>query len=190
MKMRMADLEKIAYDQVTNQITRTCGDCHACCVSPSIEELGKPLGVVCQYIQNHQCSIYARRPTVCREFECAWKFLEFFSEDERPDKIGIYVSFDNYLCLTIFEAHPNAIDAPIAQRLMDKLKKHGSKDPLCKGIRVIRFGEKLIEWVPIPGKLPYSEVKKLLEADGFASQPYRRRKAKHRLPLLDSKVRR
>jgi hypothetical protein len=77
---------------------RECGACAACCIHPMINapELKKPPGVVCQHcIQGGGCAIYNRRPSLCRAFFCAWRYLPGLDDQWRPDRCGILAYFSN-----------------------------------------------------------------------------------------------
>jgi len=57
---------------------RECGDCSLCCRLLLIDEgidIDKPADVWCRHCRpgNGGCSIYADRPQICREFQCAWR---------------------------------------------------------------------------------------------------------------------
>ena len=46
-----------------------CTRCGACCVAPDIAALDKPLGLVCPHLgPDALCTIYERRPQVCRDY--------------------------------------------------------------------------------------------------------------------------
>lgn len=66
-----------------------CGECTACCTLSVVEELDKKAGVTCEHcVLTKGCSIYAKRPKVCKEFECAY-LQGGRSINTRPDKCGI-----------------------------------------------------------------------------------------------------
>ena len=47
-----------------------CAKCGTCCIAPDISTRNKPIGVRCQYLtDDNLCSIYERRPKVCRNYE-------------------------------------------------------------------------------------------------------------------------
>jgi Fe-S-cluster containining protein len=72
---------------------RSCGECTLCCSIQNIEELNKPEGVKCRHC-NNGCTIYEDRPTVCREFNCLWKFRKLFKDKKnrrRPDRLGALI---------------------------------------------------------------------------------------------------
>ncbi|MFO1249103.1 MAG: hypothetical protein U1E93_13025 [Alphaproteobacteria bacterium] len=70
---------------------RECGDCTVCCVAPSINkpEIQKVSGSACRHCVGGGCAIYDSRPPVCRGFYCAWRTVDIFSDDWRPDKSGV-----------------------------------------------------------------------------------------------------
>ena len=70
---------------------RECGDCTVCCTVPTIDQPGiqKPAGATCRHC-DHGCRIHQTRPDVCRQYFCAWRRMEIFSEDWRPDRCGVF----------------------------------------------------------------------------------------------------
>lgn len=95
---------------------RACGDCHACCVVPSIEHLGKPERVSCAHLCEQGCKIYAERGEVCRGFKCLW-LLGAMGVGNRPDKLGCYfnvIDLDEHTrCVVATEVVPNAFEQGI-----------------------------------------------------------------------------
>jgi Fe-S-cluster containining protein len=54
---------------------RNCDDCAVCCTGIlSGESYGKEyyLNHPCHYLQDKLCTIYDNRPTVCKNYRCAW----------------------------------------------------------------------------------------------------------------------
>lgn len=53
---------------------RECGTCNACCVYPSVQEIRKPAGKPCRFLEacGHGCQVYEQRPAMCRAYSCAW----------------------------------------------------------------------------------------------------------------------
>lgn len=87
---------------------RVCGECAACCVTPSIDtaEIQKPSGVRCTHCIGNACGIYESRPHVCRKFYCAWRYLPALGDAWRPDRSGVLAAYDdgkdpNALTLTL-----------------------------------------------------------------------------------------
>jgi hypothetical protein len=79
------------WDGMTLVPGRVCGECTVCCVAPSIDkpEIQKLSGAACRHCAGGGCAIYETRPQVCRGFYCAWRTVDIFSEDWRPDKSGV-----------------------------------------------------------------------------------------------------
>jgi uncharacterized protein len=60
-----------------------------CCTALEIPELKKPAGPACpNCILSGGCTIYERRPQVCRDFECLWLVQRELPPNMRPDIIG------------------------------------------------------------------------------------------------------
>ena len=79
------------WDGMTLIPGRDCGGCTVCCVFPSINkpEIQKLSGARCRHCTAGGCAIYDSRPPVCRGFYCAWRTVDIFSEEWRPDKSGV-----------------------------------------------------------------------------------------------------
>ncbi len=84
------------WDGMTLVAGRTCGDCTVCCVLPNIDkpEIQKVSSAACRHCAGGGCAIYETRPPVCRSFFCAWRTVEIFSEDWRPDKSGVLAQIE------------------------------------------------------------------------------------------------
>jgi hypothetical protein len=54
-----------------------------------VPELHKKAHVPCQHLSASGCGIYAKRPSVCREFLCGWRLFEELGDDWRPDLSGV-----------------------------------------------------------------------------------------------------
>jgi hypothetical protein len=79
------------WDGMTLVPGRSCGDCTVCCVAPNIDkpEIQKISGAACRHCAGGGCAIYETRPPVCRSFYCAWRTVDIFNEDWRPDISGV-----------------------------------------------------------------------------------------------------
>lgn len=79
------------WDGMTLIPGRECGACTVCCTAPSINkpEIQKQSGAACRHCVGAGCAIYDSRPPVCRAFYCAWRTVDIFGEDWRPDKSGV-----------------------------------------------------------------------------------------------------
>lgn len=82
----------------------SCGDCTACCRSLGFtgdvqpiydpEKEAEKLGIIfpafgtCNKVCSTGCTIYEKRPTICKKFECA--FIEYDLEPQyKPNRCGI-----------------------------------------------------------------------------------------------------
>lgn len=92
---------------------RPCGDCTGCCqgilavnVHGNLAQGRRP----CYFLVDNKCTIYNERPSVCRNYQCAWS-QGILDEDMRPDKCGIMVSVadaeDGSQYLKVVELWPN-----------------------------------------------------------------------------------
>jgi hypothetical protein len=79
------------WDGMTLIPGRECGACTVCCTAPSINkpEIQKLSGAACRHCVGGGCAVYDSRPPVCRAFYCAWRTVDIFGEDWRPDKSGV-----------------------------------------------------------------------------------------------------
>ncbi|EIP0122968.1 YkgJ family cysteine cluster protein [Vibrio alginolyticus] len=76
---------------------RECGDCSACCVTLRIQEsdLKKQADVPCPNLKlEGGCSIYAERPSVCRNWHCAWLYMSNLGDEWRPDRSGVILRLE------------------------------------------------------------------------------------------------
>lgn len=64
---------------------RSCGTCTLCCRLPEIDLFDKPADAWCRHcVEGHGCSIYAGRPSVCRDFLCHWMTREGLGAEWEP----------------------------------------------------------------------------------------------------------
>lgn len=82
-----------ANRQAPPPLLRQCGSCNACCDILEVAAVDKPVNQLCKHWQTGTgCTIYERRPQMCRSFVCAW--LQGHLDDEWfPAKSGIIVHF-------------------------------------------------------------------------------------------------
>ena len=80
------------WDGMTLIPGRDCGGCTVCCVFPTINkpEIQKQSGVRCRHCHETGCGIYDSRPPVCRAYYCAWRTVDIFGEDWRPDRLRAF----------------------------------------------------------------------------------------------------
>jgi len=79
------------WDGMTLIPGRDCGGCTVCCVFPTINkpEIQKQSGARCRHCRETGCAIYDSRPPVCRAYYCAWRTVDIFGDDWRPDRSGV-----------------------------------------------------------------------------------------------------
>jgi hypothetical protein len=79
------------WDGMTLIPGRDCGGCTVCCIFPTINkpEIQKQSGARCRHCSQAGCTIYESRPQVCRAWFCAWRTVDIFGEEWRPDKSGV-----------------------------------------------------------------------------------------------------
>jgi hypothetical protein len=76
---------------------RECGECTACCVVLLIEDenFKKPADQACSHmVEKGGCKIYSKRPSVCQNWYCAWRFMGQLGDEWRPDKSGVLLRSD------------------------------------------------------------------------------------------------
>ena len=84
---------KAAGQPKTAPFARQCGSCNACCDILEVAAVDKPVNQLCKHWQTGTgCTIYDRRPQMCRSFVCAW-LQGHLDDDWFPAKSGIIVHF-------------------------------------------------------------------------------------------------
>ena len=74
--------------------SRSCGSCSLCCKVLRIDALEKPPHEWCRHVvDGGGCGIYAKRPKVCRGFQCRWLFDEALGPEWKPDVSGFVLSY-------------------------------------------------------------------------------------------------
>ena len=71
---------------------RSCGTCTLCCRLPDIDLFDKPANEWCRHcVAGKGCSIYADRPSVCRDFLCLWMTEEGLDAAWEPSRSHMMV---------------------------------------------------------------------------------------------------
>ena len=66
-----------------------------CCKVLAVDELAKPMGVLCAHCRPGKgCGIYDARPTACRSFECVWLMDPEMPHRFRPDQTKVVLDQD------------------------------------------------------------------------------------------------
>ena len=77
----------------TKQYVRQCGSCNGCCDILEVAAVAKPANTLCSHWETGKgCTIYDRRPRMCRSFTCAW-LQGHFDDDWFPEKARMVVHF-------------------------------------------------------------------------------------------------
>jgi hypothetical protein len=84
------------WDGMTLVPGRDCGECTVCCIAPNIDkpEIQKVSNAACRHCAGGGCAIYDTRPPVCRSFYCAWRTVEIFGDEWRPDRSGVLAQIE------------------------------------------------------------------------------------------------
>ena len=67
---------------------RRCRDCSECCTALVVDDVPTDAFERCKHQCARGCSIYAKRPKPCADFECNW-LLGLGGNGDRPDKSGV-----------------------------------------------------------------------------------------------------
>jgi len=97
--------------------------------------LEKPAGVPCPHLQAEGCcGIYPERPDSCRAFACGWLTDATWSNDERPDRLGVIVvpadqdsAFASSVAVALlvaYELRPGALASCDTEPLLKRLSRH------------------------------------------------------------------
>src|SRR6266446_2166622 len=79
--------------------SRTCGRCSLCCKLLPIAVLDKQANLWCQHCKpGNGCSIYNRRPQVCRDYHCGW-LLGVLNDNWYPTNCHMIMTLP-------YESHP------------------------------------------------------------------------------------
>jgi Fe-S-cluster containining protein len=87
---------------------RQCGSCNSCCDILEVTAVAKPANELCKHWElGTGCTIYGKRPQMCRSFSCAW--LQGHLGDEWfPAKAGMVVHFSqDAVNVQVDPAYPN-----------------------------------------------------------------------------------
>ena len=87
---------------------RQCGSCNLCCDVLEVTDVAKPVNQLCKHWETDKgCTIYDRRPQMCRSFSCAW--LQGHLTDEWfPEKAGMVVHFSqDAVNVAVDPSHPD-----------------------------------------------------------------------------------
>jgi hypothetical protein len=106
---------------------RSCGGCDLCCtlLRVAADEWKEPKLSYdsCLYLSAHRCTIYGRRPEVCRTYLCSWRDGSL-PDGYSPQKTGIVVNVEAFMGKPMWIAYlsyPDAHKTPIGTELLSGL---------------------------------------------------------------------
>lgn len=128
----MVPLNTVKVDADRIAVNRECGPCTACCVLPRIaptEDKALPGGKLgytpCDHLCERGCSIYHKRPKLCRDYACLWRVGIIKGDDSRrPDRLGLMFTPDEYkgkLVIETWEMWPHAASDDTARWVIDTI---------------------------------------------------------------------
>jgi Fe-S-cluster containining protein len=113
----------------TTPPVRQCGSCSQCCTLLEVTAVGKSANEWCKHCDAGKgCTIYDRRPQMCRSFSCAW--LQGHLDDEWfPENAGMVVHFSQ-----------DAVNVQVDPRCPERWRQEPYFSKLCEwslnGIRM------------------------------------------------------
>lgn len=157
-----------------------------CCTVLRVDELRKLGGVACAALApSGGCTIYAKRPHICRAYQCLWLQGKLDLED-RPDRLGAVLDLvfeAGAPLLAIREAMPGATGANA--RLRAIAERYRTAMP----VRITRAADALREGAPVRTLLANGE-ELLATGETVVRQRAGRELERTRAPLLERIVRR
>ncbi|MBW2275618.1 MAG: hypothetical protein JRG96_20350 [Deltaproteobacteria bacterium] len=166
--------------------SRSCGACSLCCTVLRVDELHKLGGTPCPELRaDSGCSIYAKRPRICRAYRCLW--LEGgLQEGDRPDRLGAVVDLLHTGMgsrLSIQEAEAGAFDrSPRLQQIADAQRE-------SMPVRIVEAGRVLDADRPFRVLLGDGEEHRV-EGESIVVLHDGAQIEERRLPWLEARVRR
>jgi hypothetical protein len=116
---------------IRSPVSRECGSCRVCCVQLPIPAGvvaadAKPAKVACGCLCSAGCNVYANRPRLCADFQCAWLSGRSWPDAWRPDHSGL-------LCLrervrgqpmaAVYEVLPDALHRARTSAILVELQR-------------------------------------------------------------------
>lgn len=148
---------------MTQNTTRSCGGCTACCFTHSVNMDGVQTRLfdTCSHcVSGKGCAIYDKRPYSCSIYRCLW--LTGLPEAMRPDKYGVVLDVwtvpnETMRFLNLWEVISGRLNEPDVTSFMDGILATGTYVLLCRRSDLepdIRF----------PADIPEDEQVRLLNA--------------------------
>ncbi|SIR02078.1 hypothetical protein SAMN05880590_110160 [Rhizobium sp. RU35A] len=127
---------------------RSCGTCTLCCDLPEIAALDKPANRLCRHgIAAKGCSIYERRPALCRDFLCLWRTDPSLGPEWKPDKAGLMIYRQGPQTTVL--VRPDQPDAAAREPYASGLRLLAGQAEAAGGYLIVYVGEKVRRLRPI-----------------------------------------
>jgi Fe-S-cluster containining protein len=128
---------------------RSCGTCTLCCRLPDIDVLEKPANVPCRHcIEAKGCSIYAERPSVCRDFHCRWMTSEMLGDEWAPARSHMMVYHQGpQITVLVDPAYP---DIWRTEPYLSQLHAWASEAEACSQYVILFSDDQVIKIEPLP----------------------------------------
>jgi hypothetical protein len=136
---------------------RSCGDCSLCCklLPVATAELSKPAGEWCQHCRPGAggCSIYERRPPICRNYKCQWLRHPIIDDAWYPKKCGMVISVSEAgsvlaWTITVDPVTPDAWRKPPYLQHLKRLARTGLTDKEQRFLTLVFAGQQRILVLP------------------------------------------
>ena len=102
---------------------RACGECTLCCKVLAIAELGKPKDSWCTHCKISQgCTIYDKRPSPCRSFNCGYLSWDQVPERWFPAKCKMVIAFEQEGKRIVIHVDPSRPDAWLRHPYYEDIK--------------------------------------------------------------------
>ena len=129
--------------------SRNCDSCTLCCKVMSIYELEKPQGKWCRHCNvGVGCTVYATRPTECRQFLCGYRLSPELSEEWKPSRSKIVVTREVIGNDITFHVDPSYPEAWRREPFYSYMKQQAEWAPTERRQVLVMIGKRVIMILP------------------------------------------
>ncbi len=108
---------------------RSCENCTLCCKVLGIPELAKPRGAVCTHCDwGTGCTIYARRPKACSDFDCSYLLSPSLGEEWKPTTSHLVLGYMADADIVLVFTDPDHAGAWRQEPYYSRIKKWAISD--------------------------------------------------------------
>jgi uncharacterized protein len=123
---------------------RACGPCTLCCRLPDIDHFDKPADEWCRHcIAGYGCTIYADRPSVCRDFLCLWRTEGDLGPEWEPSRSHVMI-YRQGSQITVL-ADPDQPDHWRHPPYMPQFRQWASKAALAGGYVIVFWRDEVVK---------------------------------------------